>query len=454
MILGLGQFASKLLVYVMMRFYTGMLGTDGYGAVGNIVDVSVLLMNLVTVGIGESVIRFGLDGKYDKKQVFSVGLTVTLIGLVLFIPLVPVVGLVDFLSEYSVLIYIYVFSGSVKSCCGLFVRSSGKVTLYAVDGILTTVFNIIFNLIFLLGFNMGVAGYVLSVVLADCCSVIFLVIKGRLGNYFVISGIDKKLRRAMLRFSLPLVPTAIMWWVTNVSDSFLITAMLGVSENGVYKAAYKLPNVIALVSGIFSQAWNMSAVKEKNSRGIARFYTNVFNILQSVVYICAGGMLLFIKPALMIMTSGDGFGTAYKYSPLLVLAVVFTCFSTFVGSVYLAAKNSVGSLLTSSAGAIVNVVLNIILIPVWGLNGAAFATFISYVLIFAIRTAHTRGTVRLDIMPVKMCANMIVLSAMGLAVMRMIPGVYFYAVLSVLFVLILAMNLPILIYVMKKRGAA
>lgn len=76
----------------------------------------------------------------------------------------------------------------------------------------------------------------------------------------------------------------------------------------------------------------------KNSRTIANFYTNVFNIFQSAVYVIAGGLMLVIRPAVQMICDPE-FHTAYRYTPFMILSVSFTCFSTFMGSVYVASKN-------------------------------------------------------------------------------------------------------------------
>jgi O-antigen/teichoic acid export membrane protein len=439
----------------MMPFYTGILGTDGYGEVAVIVQSSILIMAIISLSIGESVIRFGLDKKYDKSQVFSIGFTTTLIGLVVFLPLVPALGLINFLSDYSIWIFLYVFTGSIKSVCALFVRSSGNVRLFAIDGIFTVAANIIFNLIFLLGFNLGVFGYVLSVVLADLASIILLFYMGRLSSYLRLFGIDKQLRKIMFRFSIPMIPTTIMWWITSVSDNFFITAMLGFDHTGIYSAVCKLPNIIALVSGIFSQAWNMSAITEKNSRTIAKFYSDVFNFYQSILYVVAAAMLFLIRHLLGIMAAGEGFEEIFRHTPMIVLAVIFTCFSSFMGSVYIASKKSVRSMLTVMAGAMSNIILNIIFIPLWGINGAALSTLISYIFIFIIRAVDTRSLVYMDFKPVKMATNLILLSLMGVVVMLVTADTAYYITLAVLFLLVIVINyragVTALNFVMEKR---
>jgi O-antigen/teichoic acid export membrane protein len=231
-----------------------------------------------------------------------------------------------------------------------------------------------------------------------------------------------------------------MWWVTNVSGSFFITSVHGFEYTGVYNAAYKLPNIIALVSGIFSQAWNMSAITERNSRTIAKFYSDVFNFYQSIIYVGAATLLLFINRLLGIMARGEGFEGAFRHTPFLILAVVFTCFSTFMGSVYVASKKSVRSMLTAMTGAVANIILNFLLIPIMGITGAALSAFISYVLVFFVRVVDTRSLVFMDLKPVKMITNIVLLGIMGAIVMRAEIGGFYYITLSALFLIIIIIN--------------
>jgi O-antigen/teichoic acid export membrane protein len=454
-ILAAGQFSSRFLVIIMMRFYTGILSTDGYGAVGLIIDACVIIMAIVTLSINDAIIRFGLDSKYDKAQVFSIGLTTVIMGLVVFAFITPALNSIETFRGYAFWIYLYVFSGSIKSCCCLFARSAGYVKLYAIDGLFTTVMNITFNLVFMLGFGMGVTGYLLSVIIADALSTIFVFYMAGLKKYLRFFGLNKHLRGSMYRFSLPLIPTAVMWWITGLSAGFFIESFMGIDFTGIYKAAYRFPNIIIIISLIFSQAWNMSAITEKNSRTIARFYTNVFNIFQSAIYIMAAGLMLVIRPALRIMTT-EGFHDAYKFSSLLILAVVFTCFSTFAGSVYVASKKSVRSMFTAIIGAVVNIALNLFMIPEWGLHGAALATLISYLIIFIVRAIDTRKIVLMDLKLPKMTANMIVLITMGIILMTVQNDTVYYASLSGLFLMAVVINfrsaMGAISMIKKKRG--
>ena len=448
-VLALGQFGSKLLVLLLMRFYQSMLGEEGYGEINTIIDTSTLLMAFATLSIGESIIRFGLDKAYNKAQVFSIGIKVTVTGTIACVVFVPAVSLmsgwfpdnnvISLLNDYSWITVLYVMTGSMKSSCALFVRSNGNVRLYAVDGIFTTIMNILFNLLFLLGLKMGNIGYLLSVICADICSVIFLTYLGRLKKYFILFGVDKGVRSAMLRFALPMIPTTVMWWIINVSDTFFVSEWLGFAQSGIYKAAYRLPNMIALLSGIFSQAWNMSAISEKNSRTIAKFYSDVFSAFQSAIFVIGAGMLLLIKPIISVICA-EPFHIAYIYTPFLVMAVVYSCFGTFMGSIYVAAKQSKRSLATASIGAALNIIFNALLIPILGNHGAAIATCISFFTVFIIRALDTRKTVFMDLKLPKLITNTVCLLIMGFTVIFVTNSIIFFSVLTVIFLFVVLVN--------------
>ena len=448
-ILALGQFGSKLLVLFLMRFYQSMLGESGYGEINTIIDTATLLMAFATLSIGESIIRFGLDKAYNNAQVFSIGVKVTVAGTIACIVFIPALGLlsgwfpdnkvISLLDTYSWITVLYVMTGSMKSTCALFVRSNGNVRLYAIDGIFTTFMNIMFNLLFLLAFQLGNVGYLLSVICADICSVIFLSYLGRLKKYFILFGIDKEIRSAMLRFALPMIPTTVMWWIINVSDTFFVSEWLGFDQSGIYKAAYRLPNMIALLSGIFSQAWNMSAIEEKNSRTIAKFYSDVFSAFQSAIFVIGAGMLLLIKPIISIICDTP-FHIAYIYTPFLVMAVVYSCFGTFMGSIYVAAKQSKRSMVTATIGAVLNITFNCLLIPIMGNHGAAIATCISFFSVFAIRARDTRKTVYMDLKLRKLITNTVCLLIMGAVIIFVTNDIIFFSILTVVFLFVVLIN--------------
>lgn len=457
-ILAIGQFGSKLLVYFMLKYYTSMLGADGFGDVNNIINASSLLISVVTLSINEGVLRFALDRSNNGKHVLSIGLNTAIIGLLLFAAAVPLIGFIDMLAEYRWLIYMYVATGSIKGICAIYVRARGHVKLFAADGIITTITVILLNLLFLGIFNLGVVGYVLSVSLGDFCSIIFLSLTAKLYKQYRPLGNDQVLAKSMIRYSIPLMPTTIMWWIINVSDTFMVTAFFGSAANGVYSFAFKFPNLAAIVVGIFSQAWHMSAITERNSRKISQFYSNVFSMIETVMFIAASGILLILRPLIMPFFGSEEFAGAYIYVPFLVAAVVFQSFNNFLSSIYEASQKTMHSLISSIIGASSNVLLNLILLhSPMGVLGAALATFISYVLVYIYRVIDTRKYLYMSVNFPMMFLNLGLLGVMSACVMLMDEGLILNVVNSVVFLLIVAINFKsavraVKLFISRKTG--
>ncbi len=458
-VLAIGQFGSKLLVYVMLKFYTSWLGTDGFGDVTNIINASALLISVVTLSISEGVLRYGLDKANNGRHVFSIGINVAVIGLAIFAGFVPLIGFIEFLAGYEWLIFMYVCTGSIKGVCSIYVRARGHVKLFAIDGMLTTVMNILFNLLFLGVFEMGILGYVLSVSLADLCSIIFLSIKARLPRKYRPLGNDKMLRSAMIRYSIPLMPTTIMWWIINVSDTFMVRAIHGSSANGVYSFAYKFPNLASIVVGIFLQAWHMSAITERNSRTISNFYSNVFSLMQTVMFIAVAGIMLILRPMIMPFFGSEGFEGAYFYVPLLLGAVLFQCSSNFMGSIYEASNKTTHSFVSSAIGAVTNILLNLLLLNTIGVVGAAIATLASYIIVFVYRVIDTKKYLYMKINYKKTFVNILLLTVMGCCIMFMEYGLWQNVINCIIFIVIVAINFrsgieAVKLFVSKRRSTA
>lgn len=445
-IFAVGSFSSKILVLLLVKVYTTYLSPQEMGINDVITQIANWLQPIVTMTISEAVIRFGLDRAYDKKKVFTLGNIVCFSGLALLaviLPIVTVSGIADkYLSGYSLLLYIYIFMSSLKLVYSTFVRSLEKVKLFALNGIVTTFFTLFGTILFICGFKMGNTGYLLSIIVSDFISIIFLTATAKLWRYIEFRKPDRELLHTMLQYSVPLIPAQLLWLITNSSDSFMTTHYLGSEANGILSASYKIPNLVATVYLMFGQAWNMSAILENDSEDRNDFYTNVFRLNQCLLYIMAAGCLLIVQPLTSVWLGG-AFQDSVKYSPILIYSSVFSCFTTFMGSIYLAAKETKRSLLTSLFSGVINVGLNIVLIPRIGLYGPAISTVASYLTVFIIRAYDSRKLVPFNLHIGKIIINNLLLAAMVLInVFQFIKVTKTLSVITlpILFLLVMLLN--------------
>lgn len=443
LILTIGQFSSKLLVYVMLNFYTTMLGKAGFGTMNIIVSTAGLLISVVTLTISDGVMRFALEKNNNGKMVFSIGVNVCIAGCAVFALFVPLIGMIPMLKGYEWLMYIYVFTGAIKEVCAIYVRcrfEPNGLKLYAVDGIITTVSMILFNLLFLGVFKWGVAGYITAVILGDITSLLFLNATARLFKQYRPARNDKTLRDAMLRYSIPLMPAMIMWAIINNSDLYMVEGFISAEANGLYSFAYKFPNLVTIVVGIFAQAWRMTAITERNSRTTSIFYSNTFSMQQTMMFLTTGGIMLILRPFIVPMMASAEFAEVYFYIPTLLFATIFQAMDNFLASIYEAARKTSHSLISSGIGAGANVLLNLILIPTMGIEGAAVATLASYMIVFFYRIVDTKKYLYMTVYWLKIIVNLLMLLSMAFSIMFLPYGALQNILNAVFFVVIAALN--------------
>ena len=416
LLISVGTFGSKILTFLMTRFYTEALTPSDYGEADLIIQTANLLIPLVSAGIADGVFRFVLETDDEhtakRKSIFSSGFYTISAGTAILAALSSFISIPGFVSEYKWLLIWFISASCYHSLCAQFIRGEGKTRLFAYQGVLNTVLVIVFSILFLSVFEAGTRGYIISITLADSICALYLVAGQKLWRLMDIH-LKPGMWRKMMRYSLPLVPAALFWWITSVSDRYMITWFLGSGANGIYTVASKIPAIITLISGMFLEAWQFSAVRE--SRGSRRsyisFYTNIWSMFLTVMFI-GGSIIIAFSPAAIRLLAASEYYSAAEYLPILTAAAILSSLVSFMGSVYIVTKRSSLSFLTTAAGAVFNIILNFLLIPTHlGIYGAAIATLCSYLLSFLIRIISIR-----NILPFRIYGGRLFMSILIIAV--------------------------------------
>ena len=121
----------------------------------------------------------------------------------------------------------------------------------------------------------------------------------------------------------------------------------------------------------------------------------------------------------------DAYFDSWQYVPVLIISTVFSCLVNFLASIYMAEKKNIMAMVTALTGAVTNVVLNLILIPRMGANGAAVATACAFVVVFLTRSRDTRRFIKINYQPVVLTCQTVVLVAQTVAALCL-QGVWFY----------------------------
>ena len=384
----IANFGSKVLTFLLVRFYTELLTTEEYGVIDLLNTTASLAFPIITLCITEAVLRFSIDDTDNRGKILTNGLLVTMLGNMVFVLSAPVFLRMDAFAENVTWLYLLTLSNSLYAIIAHFSRGIGKTKLFAISGLIHTALQIGLNILFLLGFSWGVKGYLISSVLANIITCIFVFVSGKL-HIYIFKNIDKKYLKQMLVYAIPLIPNSVFWWIMQSSDRYMITYMLSPAENGLYAVANKIPTLITTISSIFFQAWQLSSVEESNSNDKSQFYTKVFEALSMVLILSTSFIMLILQPLYKILTE-ETYHVGWTCTPFLLCAMVYSCYSSFLGTNYVAMKKTKGVFLTTVIGAIANVVLNLIFIPVMGIEGAAMATLVSFFVTWVSRIIGTR----------------------------------------------------------------
>lgn len=391
---GISTFGARFLPFLLTPFYTRVLSSTEYGITDLLIQTGNLIIPIASVGIANGVIRYGLERSSNKASVFTTGILVTLAGFFVLALASPLLDQLTFLSGYVRLVLLYVLAANLHSICNQFARALGHVRLFALDGILRTVLTILLNILLLAVFPMGAAGYVLANVLADGIAAVFVFSAAKEWRYLRLSSLSRPEAGRMLRYSAPLVPSTLCSWIINISDRYLIALLIGSAATGIYAVSNKVPNILMNVAGIFTSAWQLSALAEQPKAEKERFFSNVYAVYSAIAFVTASGVILTARLSTRLLAAPEYY-EAWRYVPVLTLATTFACLGSFLSSIYMVEQRSTATLVTTMLGAACNLAGNFFLIPLWGSMGAAVSTLFSYILIFTVRALHTRSMLRI-----------------------------------------------------------
>ena len=394
----ISSFVPRILSFVLIPIYTNCLTTAEYGVSDLLTTTVSLLLPFFTLDIQDAVMRFALDKKYEKSDVFTVALRIILIGTGLvtlgaFVAsTLKIPGLENSYLIFFVLMY---FTTALSNSLTMFCRGIDKVNVLVVGGILQSVIMLSANILFLVVFKWGLTGYLLANTLGSLVAVFWYFIKAKLHKY-ITKTVSKRVLKDMVRFSFPLIFSVTAWWINSASDRYILTWMSGVAISGLYAISYKIPGILSVFQSVFYQAWSISAVKEFDKDDKDGFISNMYNMMNfGMVFVCSIIIVLNIPIAKILYT--NEFFEAYKFVPPLLVSVVFNAMALFIGSIFTAVKDTKTLSVSTIIGAVINTVCNFVFIYYWQAYGAAVATMLGYAVVFIMRHIILRKYIKLHL---------------------------------------------------------
>ena len=391
-LLTVSQFGTKLLSFFLVPLYTNILTTSEYGTYDLLNTTVSLLIPILTLNISESVMRFALDQNADQRAIFSIGCRFLIFSNIILIAMVIVnhiFGIIPMVDEYSIYFVLLFFVQSTVGIMTSFVRGIDRIADLSVSGVVCSFSIIVLNILFLCVWRMGIDGYFLANILGTFAQVMYLFFRTHAWRYWTFTTADLAEKKKMIQYCVPLIANSTAWWVNSVSDRYVVTWFCGVEVNGIYSVASKIPSILNIVQSIFNQAWTLSAVKDFDSKDESGFFSNLYNSYNALMVLSCSGLIVINRFLASILYAKD-FYSAWQYVPFLMIAIVFGAMSGYIGGIFSAVKNSKIFAQSTVIGAIANLIMNCISVPIVGAVGAAIATAISYCFVYVIRLINMK----------------------------------------------------------------
>lgn len=446
-IFAVGNIFVKLIAFLLMPLYTTYLSAEQYGISELLNNAVEIIMPIGTLCIIEALYRFSIDKEANYKLLFTNSMVMILLGNLL-------VGcgclFVYFYSDYPYTInflFLYI-SSSFYRLTTQFARGLGHIKRFATYGILNALILLCANIISFSIFKGGISAYLNSISFSFGCTSMFAFVISQEYRFIQWKSFNFIYLLEMLRYSLPTIPNMIAWWVNNISSRYILLYYCGINLAGIYTAACKLPALINLVTLVFQQAWQFSAASEIDDEESAKFFSNVFRCYS---YICvnACALLILFNQLICVILLKEEFYSAYRFIPLLVFAATLNCISTYFGTLYQALKNNVMLMVSTIWGALVNISLNLILIPYCDVLGAVLTAVVTYTIITIIRIMDIKKKLKITINFYKFIFQLIVLFISAIATSVMNNSLY-YPIVILSALLILYSDYPLLCPFIKK----
>ncbi|MCH5320246.1 MAG: oligosaccharide flippase family protein [Eubacterium sp.] len=392
-IYAIGNLGTKILSFIIVPLYTYYIDPSDMGDYDLVNTTVSLLTPLLTLQIMDAAYAWMMR-KESKSPDYIVAVYKFLITTSILSSAIILAVNYFVTIKYCYYMIALLTLGRIFSALHKLLRGLRNQKLFTIFGILYTAIFLLLNLLQIVVLKQGVKALFQSAIISySFCIVLLFICEKRLRQVnFKTKSLS--LQKEMLKFSIPLVPNQLNWWIMNSLDRYIIRFFLGSVSNGIYAIAYKFPSLLQLIFNIFYLSWQDAAIVDKD-KNPGEFYTKVFKLYYKISF----SFLVFLIPftkIFILIAMNEAYHSAINYIGFLYLGTVFQAFSSFFGVGYLKNDKTSQAATTSIYGAIINAVVNLAFIKLIGLYAAAISTFIAFLVMFIVRVIQTRKT-----MPIK-----------------------------------------------------
>jgi len=389
LIYGFGHVVSRLITFLLLPIYTHTFSTEEYGVISLAYAFIGFTLVIYRYGMDTALMKFSIQAANTEKisyisSIYLLQLVTSLIfSIILFIfrenICVPILGVND--ASLISIIAVVIFLDNLWNHHVLLLRSENKSSAFIFFNLLNVVLTMMLNIIFIIKWDYGVSGVLIANLIASVTVFIFSspIIIRRTSIYKVHISILKK----VIKFGLPFLPAGIFTMIMELSNRYILSFMKGVQYVGLFSAGYKL-GIFALVLVMgFNMGWTpyfLRRIKEDSSK---KDFAIIATIFLGLVGFIVFTISIWISDIIRLDIGGNHIiGKEFWSSEIIVPVVLFGYF--FFGAYVIQLPGIYAKNITNwvpvfrCIGAVVNILLNILLIPKYGILGSAWATAISF----------------------------------------------------------------------------
>lgn len=378
-IITVGKICTQFMSFFLMPLYTAVLSTEEYGIVDLVVTYTSLFLPVLLFQVDHALFRFLIDIRKDessKKRVIS---TCMMFAIFQVIVSAVLFGIIQFFiaAEYKWYLFYNILASIFANMMLQSARGFGDNVTFAFGSFLSAASQIAGNLVFLLVFDMGIYGMLYATILSHVFTALFVFFKEKIYKYISVKNADKQTLKEILKYSVPLVPNALSWWVLNASDRTIVMVFIGTAANGLLSVGHKFSSVYITFYNIFNLSWSESASLHMNDPDRDEFFSGVISNMFKL-FVCAGIGITACLPFLFPIMINEKFSEAYGVLPVFLLGSMLNIVVGLFSVIYVALKKTKEIAKTSIYAAVINIAVHLALVNFIGLYAAAVSTAVAF----------------------------------------------------------------------------
>ncbi len=414
-IYAIGNLGSKIITFAMVPLYTFFVKeTSDFGYYDLCLTVIFLILPFSTLQLRDGAFRFLLetkDGELRTKIITFIYRTLTSSVVVSFIATI----MLALFTQIGYLWYclLLLLAMSFYEVITQVARGLGNNKDFVAAGIISSLGIGVFSIILVAFMGLGIKGIFIANILARIVALIYLELRLHIiANYFKFDIKIGQVGRDILKYTLPLLPGSLCWWLTGSSDRWFINHFLGLDVNGIYAVAFRFNGIILTLATIFYQAWQETAILQYNSPDRDKFFSKMFNSYVSLLAILLIAYTFTLKMFYPIIVDAN-YQESVNYLYLMGISAVIFALAAFFDMGYQCAKDTPRTLPAILLAAVVNIVCNFFLVKHVGVYGAIATSIITYLVLFFYRLHDMKRYFKLSLHPsAAISATIIIISSL------------------------------------------